>query len=103
MIADAQRIGDYGERRVPGADRDEETGIDDIKVIEIVSLAIEIERRCLGDWRMSLTTPDKIRTFQRKLYCKAKAEPAFRFYVRSTLRKLRAEATRQWKGAVAAA
>ena len=29
----------------------------------------------------SLTTPDKIRTFQRKLYCKAKAEPAFRFYV----------------------
>src|SRR5712671_4240408 len=30
---------------------------------------------------MSLTTPDKIRTFQRKLYCKAKAEPAFRFYL----------------------
>src|SRR5438132_3593596 len=30
---------------------------------------------------MSLATPDKIRTFQRKLYCKAKAEPAFRFYV----------------------
>src|SRR5712672_2884769 len=30
---------------------------------------------------MSLTTPDKIRTFQRKLYCKAKAEPAFPFYV----------------------
>jgi RNA-directed DNA polymerase len=30
---------------------------------------------------MSLQTPDKIRTFQRKLYRKAKAEPAFRFYV----------------------
>ena len=30
---------------------------------------------------MSLVTPDKIRNFQRKLYCKAKAEPAFRFYV----------------------
>ena len=30
---------------------------------------------------MSLTTPDKIRTLQRKLYCKAKAEPAFRFYL----------------------
>ena len=30
---------------------------------------------------MSLTTPDKIRTFQRKLYCKAKAEPAYRFYL----------------------
>src|ERR1700760_2769345 len=30
---------------------------------------------------MSLQTSDKIRSFQRKLYCKAKAEPAFRFYV----------------------
>src|SRR6478735_5332912 len=30
---------------------------------------------------MSLETPNKIRSLQRKLYCKAKAEPAFRFYV----------------------
>src|SRR5580704_9021294 len=30
---------------------------------------------------MSLETPEKIRSFQRKLYCKAKAEPAFRFYL----------------------
>jgi RNA-directed DNA polymerase len=30
---------------------------------------------------MSLVTPEKIRTFQRKLYVKAKAEPAFRFYM----------------------
>ena len=30
---------------------------------------------------MSLITPEKIRSLQRKLYCKAKAEPAFRFYV----------------------
>ena len=29
---------------------------------------------------MSLVTPEKIRNFQRKLYIKAKAEPAFRFY-----------------------
>lgn len=27
-----------------------------------------------------LITPDRIRTLQRKLYCKAKQEPAFRFY-----------------------
>src|ERR1700724_1416088 len=30
---------------------------------------------------MSLVTPEKTRTLQRKLYRKAKAEPAFRFYV----------------------
>jgi RNA-directed DNA polymerase len=30
---------------------------------------------------MSLTTPKKIRSLQRKLYCKAKAEPTFRFYI----------------------
>src|ERR1700688_918314 len=30
---------------------------------------------------MSLATPTTIRTLQRKLYCKAKAEPAFRFYL----------------------
>src|SRR5262250_533431 len=30
---------------------------------------------------MSLVTPEKIRTLQRRLYRKAKAEPAFRFYV----------------------
>src|SRR6516164_9402019 len=29
---------------------------------------------------MSLATPERIRSLQRKLYCKAKAEPAFRFY-----------------------
>lgn len=29
---------------------------------------------------MSLVTPEKIRTLQRKLYTKAKQEPAYRFY-----------------------
>jgi len=30
---------------------------------------------------MGLETPEKIREFQRKLYCKAKEEPKFRFYL----------------------
>ncbi len=30
---------------------------------------------------MSLQTPERIRTLQRKLYRKAKAEPDFRFYL----------------------
>jgi len=30
---------------------------------------------------MSLETPEKIRSLQRKLYVKAKAEPEFRFYL----------------------
>src|SRR5215203_6178025 len=30
---------------------------------------------------MSLQTPEQVRTLQRKLYRKAKAEPAFRFYL----------------------
>jgi RNA-directed DNA polymerase len=33
---------------------------------------------------MSLQTPDKIRSLQRKLCLKAKAEPDFRFYLRET-------------------
>ena len=30
---------------------------------------------------MSLATPESVRKLQRKLYLKAKAEPAFRFYL----------------------
>ena len=29
---------------------------------------------------IKLSTPETIRTLQRKLYCKAKSEPSFRFY-----------------------
>jgi RNA-directed DNA polymerase len=29
---------------------------------------------------MNLATPERIRSLQRKLYCKAKADPALRFY-----------------------
>ena len=36
-----------------------------------------------GDCEM-LTTPDVIRTLPRKLYTKAKQEPAYRFYARVT-------------------
>jgi RNA-directed DNA polymerase len=38
-------------------------------------------RKKNGDWWMSLTTPEKIRELQRKLYTKAKQEPQFRFYM----------------------
>lgn len=37
---------------------------------------------------MSLTTPENIRTLQRKLYVKAKAEPEFRFYTSCTTRSI---------------
>src|SRR3954464_4159211 len=41
-------------------------------------LSTVVGRRC---WGGSLQTPERIRTLQRKLYRKAKAEPAFRFYL----------------------
>jgi RNA-directed DNA polymerase len=40
--------------------------------------ALEVEKEQVID--VSLATPLAIRSLQRKLYCKAKAEPQFRFY-----------------------
>jgi RNA-directed DNA polymerase len=40
-----------------------------------------LRRARKGRLAMSLETPENIRSLQRKLYCKAKAEPAFRFYI----------------------
>src|ERR671926_32639 len=42
------------------------------------ALSMTARRRRLA---MSLATPEQIRSLQRKLYLKAKAEPAFRFYL----------------------
>ncbi len=43
MIADAQRVGDGGERGVHGADADEEAGVDDIEIVEFMRLAVAVE------------------------------------------------------------
>jgi RNA-directed DNA polymerase len=40
-----------------------------------------LKRARIGGLAMSLETPEKIRSLQRKLYVKAKAEPEFRFYL----------------------
>ena len=78
---------------------------------------------------MRLQTPEKIRTLQRKLYLKAKAEPDFRFYLlydkvyredthaaiyntfnvqrhlitRKTMRQFRGDAMNTWRTVTAAA
>ena len=43
MIADPQGVGDGGERGVHRADADEETGVDDVEVVEFVRLAVAVE------------------------------------------------------------
>jgi hypothetical protein len=43
VIPNAKRIGHSGERRVHCSDAREETGVDDVKVVEFVCLAIGVE------------------------------------------------------------
>jgi hypothetical protein len=43
VIAHADRIGNRGERRVQRADADEETGVHDVEVVELVSLAVRVQ------------------------------------------------------------
>src|SRR6516165_3055583 len=48
MVANAQGVGHDRERRVDRATRWEKTAVHNIEVIEIVRLAVHIERRSLG-------------------------------------------------------
>ena len=45
VVADAQRVRHRGERRVHGAARGEEARVDDVEVVEVVRLAVDVERR----------------------------------------------------------
>ena len=44
VIADAQRVGHRGQRRVHRAARGEEARVDDVQVVEVVRVAIDVER-----------------------------------------------------------
>src|SRR5277367_3790650 len=48
VIADAQRVGDGGQRGVDGSDAGEEAGVHDVQVVEIVGLAVHVEDRSSG-------------------------------------------------------
>ena len=45
-VGHPQCIGDDGQRRVDGADRGKEAGVRDIKIVEFVRLAVEIQHGC---------------------------------------------------------
>ena len=47
VVAHAQRVGHDRQRRVHRAARREEAAVDDVEVVEIVGLAVGIERRRL--------------------------------------------------------
>src|SRR3954453_599819 len=44
MVADAQRVGHRRQRRVHGGGGREEARVDDVEVVEVVRLAVEVER-----------------------------------------------------------
>ena len=45
VVSHAQRIGDDGQAGIHGCDRYKEACVDDIEIIQIVRLAVQIERR----------------------------------------------------------
>src|SRR5689334_15525017 len=48
VVADAERVGGDGEGRVHRRARAEEAAVDDVEVVEIVRLAVDVERGRLG-------------------------------------------------------
>src|SRR4051812_28174895 len=48
VVADAQRVGHGGERRVDGADAREEARVDDVEVVDLVRAAVGVEHRRRG-------------------------------------------------------
>ena len=48
VVADAQRVGHRRQRRVHGARGREEAGVDDVEVVEVVGLAVDVERGRAG-------------------------------------------------------
>src|ERR1044072_4499301 len=48
MLADAQRVGDDRERGIDRTARDKKAAVDDVKVIEVVCLAVHVEGAGFG-------------------------------------------------------
>ena len=55
VVAHADRIGDCGKGRIHRSDTDEETCVDNVQVIELMRLAVHVERRRLR----VMTEPDR--------------------------------------------
>src|SRR5271170_3506614 len=48
MVGDADGVGDDGQAWIDGATAGEETGVDDVEVVEVVGLAVDVEDRLGG-------------------------------------------------------